>query len=205
MITEQAKVHPHDLLPWVNTRITRILSMPEGGAQRALLAELRRGVGKAPGELPALWGVLFEGFPAEWMSRHGDASRFEWAAYVALTLFALHQQSKDVKTAPMHQRGLTLGQALNRLAGGDEDTKGRILLRFKQLATATDIKGVAYHLRSFVQLLRSAGIPLDYAAIAWDLYQYQDINKMSTVRLRWAQDFYRVNKNEPDHRKDEQK
>ena len=39
---------------WVNTRITGILSMPEGSAQRALLARLRRGVGKAPGELPEL-------------------------------------------------------------------------------------------------------------------------------------------------------
>ena len=123
---------------WINTRITGILSMPEGSAQRALLARLRRGVGKAPGELPELWGVLFEGFPDKWMSGSGQATRSEWAAYIALTLFALHQQSKDPKTAPMHRKGQSLGRALNRLAGGDDEEKERILRRFRQLAAAAE-------------------------------------------------------------------
>lgn len=181
---------------WVNTRITGILSMPEGSTQRALLARLRRGVGKAPGELPELWGVLFEDFPAKWMSVSGQATRSEWAAYIALTLFALHQQSKDPKTTPMHRKGQSLGRALNRLAGGDDEEKERILRRFRQLAAAADIRGAAYHLRGLVQLLRGADIPLDYAALAWDLYQYQDIERMADVRLRWAQDFYRFNMEE---------
>lgn len=196
MSEQQAKLTPRDLTIWVNNRITRILSMPEGGAQRALLAQLRRGAGKTPGELPELWGVLFEDFPEEWMSAYGAANRFEWAAYIALTLFGLHQQSKNPQTAPMFQRGQTLGRALNRLAGGDEDEKERILRRFKQMATATDIQGAAYHLRGLVQLLRGADIPLDYAALAWDLYQYQNIEHAAAVRLRWAQDFYRTNHEE---------
>ena len=181
---------------WVERRITRILAMPEGGAQRALLAELRRGVGKAPGELPQLWGVLFEEFPEEWLSERDGASRYEWAAYLALTLFALHQQSRDPKTDPMHKVGQSLGRALSCLAGGDEDARERILRRFQQMATATDIKGAAYHLRGLVQLLRAADIPLDYASLAWDLYQYQSSGSVAAVRLRWAENFYRMNRDE---------
>ncbi len=181
---------------WTERRIMRILAMPEGGAQRALLAELRRGVGKVPGELPQLWGVLSEDFPEEWLSERDGASRYEWAAYIALTLFALHQQSRDPKAAPMHKAAQPLGRALSRLAGGDEDARERILRRFQQMATATDIKGAAYHLRGLVQLLRAADIPLDYASLAWDLYQYQSSSSVAAVRLRWAQDFYRVNREE---------
>ena len=31
--------------------------------QKAILANLRRGVGHAPGDLPELWGVLLQDFP----------------------------------------------------------------------------------------------------------------------------------------------
>ena len=53
------------LAGYVDRRIRRILSMPAPGPQKAMLANLRRGAGKAPGELPALWGVLLEDFPEE--------------------------------------------------------------------------------------------------------------------------------------------
>ena len=190
------------LAAYVEERIDRILSMPEGGPQRALLAELRRGVGKAPGELPALWGILLEDFKDEWMSDRGGASREEWAAYIALTLFALHQQSRNTRALPMHRRGQTLGRALRRMAGEDTDAQERILRRFRQLASAADIRGAAYHLRGLVQLLRAADIPMDYAALARDLYQYQSPEGMADVRLRWAQDFFRMTKDEQTTGKD---
>lgn len=190
------------LAAYVEERIDRILSMPEGGPQRALLAELRRGVGKAPGELPALWGILLEDFKDEWMSDRGGASREEWAAYIALTLFALHQQSRNTRSLPMHRRGQTLGRALRRMAGEDTDAQERILRRFRQLASAADIRGAAYHLRGLVQLLRAADIPMDYAALTRDLYQYQSPEGMADVRLRWAQDFFRMTKDEQTTGKD---
>ena len=190
------------LAAYVEQRIDHILSMPEGGPQRALLAELRRGVGKAPGELPALWGILLEDFPEEWMSDRGGASREEWAAYIALTLFALHQQSRNTRSLPMHRRGQTLGRALRRMAGEDTDAQERILRRFRQLSSAADIRGAAYHLRGLVQLLRAADIPMDYAALARDLYQYQFPEGAADVRLRWAQDFFRMTKDEQTTGKD---
>ena len=62
------------------------------------------------------------------------------------------------------------------------------------MATTADIKGMSYYLRNIVQMLRAQGIPLDYALLAKDIYQYQSKNKVNEVRLHWAQDFYRIEK-----------
>ena len=40
---------------------------------RADMANLRRSIGKKPGELPELWGLLFRDFPEELMSVPGGA------------------------------------------------------------------------------------------------------------------------------------
>lgn len=50
---------------------------------------------------------------------------------------------------------------------------------------------LTHHMRSIVQLLRSSSIPLDYPALAQDLYCYQTAHTVASVRLRWGQDFYR--------------
>ncbi|MDR3766403.1 MAG: type I-E CRISPR-associated protein Cse2/CasB [Butyricicoccus sp.] len=182
----------NQLASYVNRRISRILSMSAPGPQKALLANLRRGAGKELGELPALWSVLLEDFPEAWMNSRGVPSRAEWAAYISLTLFAVHQQGKDPAVSPMHCPECTLGRAVRLLVpAGDEDAEKRILRRFQQMATAAQIQGVAQHLRGIVQLLRAAGIPLDYAALAHDLYQYQFPEAVAGVRLCWARDFYR--------------
>ena len=60
--------------------------------QKAILANLRRGVGHAPGDQPELWGVFLQDFPPELESQDGVPTRAEWATYLALTFYALHQQ-----------------------------------------------------------------------------------------------------------------
>ena len=59
-----------------------------------ILAELRRGIGKIPGEVPQLWGYFLDSMPEEFYGDN-EPSRAEWAVYTSLTLFALHQQGKD--------------------------------------------------------------------------------------------------------------
>ena len=156
---------------------------------RADLANLRRGIGKAPGELPAIWGLLFRDLPEELMSASGEPTRAEWAISGALTLYALHQQGES---APMHAPGQTLGAAVGRLVGGDEDRLKAVQRRFNAFATARSMPECMHHLRGLVQLLRSEGIPLDYAALAGDLYEFQVPDLAAKVRLRWGQDFYRT-------------
>ena len=62
---------------------------------KARLARLRRGVGKIPGELPELWGEFLNGIPEEFLSKSGEATKGEWAIYLSLTLYALHQQGNN--------------------------------------------------------------------------------------------------------------
>lgn len=161
---------------------------------RADMANLRRGIGKKPGELPELWGLLFRDFPEALMSTSGEPTWAEWAVSGALTLYALHRQGarQDV-----HAEGQRLGLSVRRLAGGDEERLKAVQRRFNAFATARSMPECMHHLRGLVQLLRSEDIPLDYVELAGDLYEYQTPDGASRVRLRWGQDFYRnIYKNE---------
>ena len=156
---------------------------------RSILAHLRRGVGRTPGEMPQLWGFFLNELPEEWMGSR-EPSRAEWAIYTALTLFALHQQGKDPETEWMSQPKATLGKCVAGLIGSAEE-EGRVARRFHTLATSSGMGELSHHMRGMVQLLRSKNIPLDYPALAEDLYWYQYPEYQAQVRLRWGQDFYR--------------
>lgn len=169
---------------------------------RAELAQLRRGVGHAPGELPELWGSFLAEMPAE-LQGIKTASHAEWAIYLALTYYALHQQGNE---ANMNREGNGLGGAVRELAERNTSVQdwesSSVLRRFNALATAGDIYEISHHLRGLVQLLRSAkggGIPLDYPLLAAELYGLQcdqpEFSHISAdIKLRWGQDLYR-NKN----------
>jgi CRISPR system Cascade subunit CasB len=78
------------------------------------------------------------------------------------------------------------------LVDDQRENKERITRRFNQIATSADLLEMSQHLRGTVQLLRGAGICLDYARLAGDLYLYQNPNCQTDVRLRWGQDYYQV-------------
>lgn len=182
-------------------KIQRILSDPAESAARASMARLRRGIGHAPGEQPELWGEFLLDLP-EPLLGHGKPSCAEWAIYIALTMFALHQQSKDRKTEPMHRPGISLGAAANRLIENEEDRE-RVARRFYPVATAVDMEALSHHLRGLVTLLRQNDIPLDYVRLASDLFFYQNSDTADKVRLRWGEDFCRsVKENENNNRKE---
>lgn len=153
------------------------------------LAELRRGIGKRPGEIPQLWGYYLESMPEEF---YGDKepSRAEWAVYAALTLFALHQQGKDPEFNPMQKEGQGLGKAMANLVH-EENDRERITRRFNTIATAGGVEELFHYLRSVIQMLRGEDIGLDYSKLAADIYCFQFPELISNVRLRWGQDFYR--------------
>lgn len=156
---------------------------------RADMANLRRGIGKRPGELPQLWELLFRDFPEELMSRDGNPTWEEWAVSGALTLYAMHQQGSEQN---MYVSGKRLGIAIGNLAAGDEDRMKAVQRRFNAFATAKEMPECLHHLRGLVQLLRSKGIGLDYAELAGDLYEFQTPEGAAKVCLRWGQDFYRT-------------
>ena len=174
-----------------------------GHTVAATLARLRRGIGRAPGDMPELWNVTLDGMPEELRSRDGKPTKGEWAVYTALTLYALHQQGRDMQKEPMNREGVSLGTAMHRLTGPDE--LDRIKRRFDSVATSDDIVELANHLRGVTQLLKAAGIPLDYPMLAKDLYWYQFADMAPAVRLRWGQDFYPVFMANESEATDEQK
>ena len=136
----------------------------------------------------------------------------EWAVYLALTLYAMHQQGND---RLMNCPGNTLGRAVRQLAernsAGQDWTEASVLRRFNALATAEEITEISYHLRGMIQLLSAAkdgGIPLDYPQLAADLYELQCTDPRyaqapANVRLRWGQDLYRDPKPAPDEKEKE--
>lgn len=157
-------------------------------AVRADLANLRRGTDKRPGELPELWGLLFRDLPEELMSKTGEPTWAEWAISGALTLYALHRQGA---TKPMHEEDKQLGTAVGQLAASGEGRFDAVQRRFITFATARTMPERMHHLRGLICQLRSEGIPLDYVALAGDLYDCQTPDGAAKARLRWGQDFYR--------------
>lgn len=179
------------------SRIFKILGNGDKGAQKAQLAELRRGIGKEPGELPMLWGAFLEDIPQDLLSHSDEASYAEWSIYTALTLFALHQQGHDTQDSPMHISGKSFGAAVAELVT-DDNNEQRVLRRFNMMATATERTEMAHHLRGIIQLLREESIPLDYGILAEDLFWYQFPEFQAKVRLRWGQDYY-INRKVENH------
>ena len=194
MKTQDVRIYTAQRLHW-------LWALPDN-QRRAELAKLRRGVGHAPGDLPELWGSFLRGMPESFQSRSGP-SHAEWAVYLALTLYAVHQQGND---RPMNCPGNTLGRAVRQLAernAGKDWEEASVLRRFNALATAEEITEISHHLRGMVQLLSAAkdgAIPLDYPQLAVDLYGLQCTDPRYTqipanVRLRWGRDLYCETKN----------
>ena len=175
---------------FVRRKITELSENKNGSAVRAALARLRRGIGKAPGSMPELWEATLKDLPQELIGKGQDPSYGEWAVHTALTLFALHQQGKDLKLQCMNKDGEFLGISLRKLVSDDEEEK-RIKRRFDAASTSSSMEEFSHHLRGLIQLLKAKSIPLDYPALAEDLYWLQMPNARDSVRLRWGRDFYR--------------
>lgn len=179
---------------FVAAKLEWLHKMPEN-AYRAELANLRRGAGKKPGDLPELWGTILQNMPEEFYGKNGEASKEEWAVYTVLTTFAVHQQGHS--QSEWMSTDCPFGSAVCRLApNDDEDELERVLRRFNAFATSADIEEASHYLRGLAQLLRGADMPFDYPALAVDLYYFQFPESAPKFRLKWGQDFYRVKKKE---------
>ncbi|MGW6454439.1 type I-E CRISPR-associated protein Cse2/CasB [Streptomyces sp. NPDC055078] len=214
----------------------------------ANVARLRREAGRDAHVSPATWGLVHletladlrdERRAAEQESRGAGNTapayltstayvrreelehREDTAVHLAVTLWALHQQS--LRDTSMHVPGWTLGRAVRRLAHGgtgrhdghlaegggatDSDTadlrggaatpepvnevKESVRKRFVRVGSASDVEVLGTRLRELVLLLRTARIPLDYAHLAHQLLWWQDENFRDDVRRAWGRDFHR--------------
>jgi len=181
---------------FVNQKITWLAERENESATRATLARLRRGVAKAPGSLPDLWDVTLSGLPEGLLSKGEEPTRGEWAVHTALTLYALHQQGKDVKKQCMNKEGESFGRAVRKLAEHDKNNEDAVRRRFNAMAISDSFERFSWYLRGLIQLLKAKDIPLDYSVLTEDLYWYQFPDRRDGIRLKWGQDFYRSAKKE---------
>lgn len=168
---------------------------------RGQLAQLRRAVTAVPGSSPGIWSLEIECLPAELVgTMDGMVFPGEWASHLAVTLYAVHQQSMqkpmnrklDFESNELHG----LGHAINKLVyinnvnhRGEELESGQMPSRFAALVTAESIEETAHYARQIIQQLRGAQIPLDYGRFAGQLYAFQFPSMKDKVRLEWAREF----------------
>ena len=151
---------------------------------RGELAALRKGASRSPGELPEIWELTRVEVPES----AGDAPTWEEiAVHTAMTLYAVHQQSR---TEPMFSPGVGLGSAARRLIGSPDEENPSARARFNALVTSTTVAELRHHLRGFTSLLRARGIALDHAMLADDVLRFQQPGGAKKVRLAWARQYY---------------
>lgn len=126
----------------------------------------------------------------------GRLTRKLRAEHTALTLYAVHQQSRP---KPMHITGIGLGRALRALHSGEHAkfSQEAVNRRFAAAATATSPAELALHLRGLVAQLHTIGQALDYTRLFHDLVAWQDADGIGRVRRRWGSDYF-VWQAEPD-------
>ncbi|MBQ1024912.1 type I-E CRISPR-associated protein Cse2/CasB [Micromonospora sp. C95] len=163
-------------------------TVPQPEAVSAL-ARLRRGIGRTPG-----FDFTLERYvqvPEELLGHRPaddtEPTDAEQAAHDAVTLYALHQQSRRER---MHADGRGLGQAMAELARRSAGPDG-VRRRFAALGTASTYPESIYHLRSLITMLREHQIPLDYGLLADDLQTLQHPDHRPKIQAIWGREFFR--------------
>ena len=157
----------------------------------ASLARIRRGVGKPVHAVPDLWGLtgtelLYSEIDER--RRPEDFLRAENAVHIAVTLWALHQQSR--RDVPMHvTRGPHLGRAVRDLMP-QEQFDEPIRRRFVRVGTASSLDVLTQRLRDIVLLLRQEARPMDYGVLATQLYRWQQPGGRGAVHREWGRNFH---------------
>ncbi|MFT4135342.1 type I-E CRISPR-associated protein Cse2/CasB [Microbacterium sp.] len=169
----------------------------------AALARLRRGVGKQPTDDLELFGLAVPEddtttarlHDPQWLLPDDETTEEERAAFAAITLYAVHQQSR--RETSLHREGYSFGRSA-RLLGKHSNASNAVRARFAAVGTATTWDETLYHARGLIQQFRQHSIPLDYGRFARDLFDLQHPSRADRVRLRWGRDFYRVRRVDDD-------
>lgn len=197
-MAETETMRPEESIAWfVNTRIGSIQNdyLSANGKSRGArkLASLRHALLMPIGSDADAWSLEFEGLPSALVGRGLEPSAGEVAVHAALTLYALHQQGQS---RPMHIRGVGhgFGNAIRQLVVQEKDRYsnlevGEMPRRFRAFITAETMDETLHYARQMVQQLRGAGIAVDYAKFAAQLYRLQNPYKVDQVRLAWGREY----------------
>lgn len=155
----------------------------DGPAPGAELAALRRGIDQEPGSVPAMWSF--------YTTLREDGALTTWLAaeHLALTLFAVHQQSLP---QPVHRQGIGLGHAVLKLRSSGKFSPEAVDRRFAATATATSLTELAHHVRGLISQLRGVTPQpgLDYTRLFTELRSWQYPESQSRIRRRWGAQYF---------------
>lgn len=190
---EQANKHYYSELGW--TVIRRIESLQQGylndlSQARADLAELRQASQDLYVFPPSVWHLVDTSETGRNSSSDLLTAK-EQAIRGALWLYARHQRGR---TAPMHQRGVNLGEAVSRLAWLEGmDNEKAVRRHFDAAVMSTTFSGFFNHLKGLIGQLGStrAAIAIDYGLLAQDLYRFAIPGGRQKVTLSWARGYAR--------------
>lgn len=160
------------------SRLVDFLRSAKEQQDRAALAALRRGLGKAPGEAPEMFPLVIPRLPPNvkpWSER---------CHYLTASLFALHPADWSGTGSGWRERNF--GASVRRLQGGAEASTGPER-RFVALLAAHD-EDVGAHLQSLVGLLRAKDVPVDWEQLLTDLQRWERTDR--EVQRRWAQAYW---------------
>ena len=157
---------------------------------KAILARLRRCVGKDIRDSQESWEITLDKLPTELAGdgKYGDynPSPAENDVHTALTIFALHMQGRSTSASTSKRSFASAVRSIMTNSNADG-----IKRRFDSMVTATDLSELAYHARGLVQLIKTqTDIGFDYPRFARDIYFFQFPEGRRNVLMSWGQDFY---------------
>lgn len=182
------------------TRIIKTL-YADGNQDKALLASLRGSTTLTSPRAEPVWPLLFSVLDDRWLSRTGEPTSAETAIFTALRLYAIHQQSNSASvyasSVPYEEaEGKTIFGFLATLRQ-NPDSRAALDRRVQQLLTTTNIGSLFNALTHLASIIKATdhGVKIDYPNLAEDLYWFQQsYEQANAVKLRWGQDYYRVNR-----------
>ena len=151
--------------------------------ERAVLAEMRRGLGDFPNLSPYMHRHVRPRIP----QRIGEWGKFTY--YLTAALFAAHQIHTDKGNLGAHFHELLNPQ--------NADANQPIERRFTYLLAAHP-QDLHFHLRQSIAFLRSKDIAVNWVQLMWDISKWNDPDERPKVQESWAGRFWQALKSEED-------
>lgn len=152
--------------------------------RRAILASLRRGLGKPPGTVPDVLKWVYPHLELDPSLSPERRAALEDSFFITASLFALHPVSR--------RDGETLGRTLGRLRKGDGSES--LDKRFEALIQC-ERRALPAHLRQAIRLGQSYGHPVDYRQLCIDIEQWDGDDRR--VQRDWARDYWNPRRSDP--------
>lgn len=181
---EDKKVSVYGTALKIISKIENLIGTSEG---KAILADIRRSVGKSTGESMEVWKILFENMPEEFLGRSENLTHEEKSILAIIQLFAIQQQGKKESCNSTEVKDM--GSSLACLRNNDNSLS--VDRRFNIMITSENFEKLIYHLRQMVKLLssREKEAKVNYPKLAEDLYWFSR-GYRDSVRIGWSRSYY---------------